>query len=225
MSDKSDDRTVGGQAGKAKPLATVKLDMELMNELTASKGADNGCLDELMIRHRGLVFNELRRRNIRPCDIDDVANLVWDKVWRIGRDGTWDAGRARHCVDPFVPLLKAVANTQALDFHNRAAGEQKRRDMIRTAFEAHGDGWQAILAGPSAKRSAKHRPQPSGVPEQLAAAVATLPERLRTPYELHAGGMTNRKIADEVGCSWGEVSRRLKAARQALGMSAPTKPR
>lgn len=226
MSDKSDDRKVGGQAGEAKPLATVKLDMELMNELTASKGADNGCLDELMIRHRGLVFNELRRRNIRPCDIDDVANRVWHKVWRIGCDGTWDAGRARHCDDPFVPLLKAVANTQALDFHKRAAGEQKRRDVIRTAFEAHGDGWRENLAGrPRNRQAAKERPQPSGVPEQLAAAVATLPERLRKPYELHAGGMTNRKIADEVGCSWGEVSRRLKAARQALGLSAPTKPR
>ncbi|MBM4010075.1 MAG: sigma-70 family RNA polymerase sigma factor [Planctomycetes bacterium] len=227
MTDKSDDRTMSGHDGtaRAKPLATVKLDMELMNELTASKGADSDSLGELMIRHRGLVLNELRRRNIRQCDIDDVANRVWDKVWRIGRDGTWDAGRARHCHDPFVPLLKTVANTQALDYHQRAAAERRRRDVVVSAFEAHGDDWRAILAGPSAKRSAKHRPQPSGVPEELAAAVATLPERLRKPYELHAGGMTNRKIADEVGCSWGEVSRRLKAARQALGLSVPTKPR
>lgn len=219
MSDKSDDRKVRDQAGRAKPLATVRLDMELMNELTASKGTDNDSLGELMIRHRGLVFNELRRRNIRPCDIDDVANRVWNKVWRMGRDGTWDAGRARHCDDPFVPLLKDVANTQALDFHKRAATERKRQERILTAFEAHGDDWRAVLAGPRRRRSALQRPQASGVPEQLAAAVATLPERLRKPYELHANGMTNRKIADEVGCSWGEVSRRLKAARQALGLT------
>lgn len=227
MSDKSDDRTTSGPDGtaQAKPLATVRLDMELMNQLTASKGADNDSLGELMVRHRGLVLNELRRRNIRQGDVDDVASLVWDKVWRIGRDGTWDAGRARHCHDPFVPLLKTVVNTQALDYHKRAATERKRRDLVVSAFEAHGDDWRSILAGPSRKQAAKRRPQPSGVPEQLAAAVATLPERLRKPYELHAGGMTNRKIADEVGCSWGEVSRRLKAARAALGLSVPTKPR
>jgi len=225
MSDKNDERTVGGQAGAGKPLATVKLDMELMNEVTASKGTDNDSLGQLMIRHRGLVFNELRRRSIRPCDLEDVANLVWDKVWRMGRDGTWNAGRARHCHDPFVPLLKAVANSQALDYHKRAATERKHRDLVVSAFEAHGDDWRTTLAGPRSRRSAKDRQQPSGVPEQLAAAVATLPERLRKPYELHATGMTNRKIADAVGCSWGEVSRRLKAAREALGLSASTNPR
>jgi len=228
MSDKSDDRTTSGHDGtaKGKPLASVRLDMELMNEVSASKGADNDSLGELMIRHRGLVLNELRRRNIRPCDIDDVANLVWGKVLRIGRNGTWDPGRARHCHDPFVPLLKDIVNTQALDFHKRAATERKRRELVVSAFEAHGDDWRENLAGrPRRRRSWKERPQPCGVPEQLAAAVATLPERLRKPYELHANGLTNRKIADEVGCSWGEVSRRLKAAREALGLAAPTKPR
>ena len=56
-----------------------------------------------------------------------------------------------------------------------------------------------------------------------ARAVAALPERLRTVYELHAKGFTNVKISGEVGCSKGEVSKRLNAARETLGLPTTKK--
>jgi len=216
MNQKNDDRKP--IENDRKPLADVRLDAELMNELSASKGRDGRPLGELMSRHQKLVFNELRCRNIRSCDIDEVASMVWNKVWTMGRDQTWNADRARFSADSFVPLLKTICNSKAMDFHNRRKAERKRRDRILEAAEAWGDDWRARLG--RAKRTKKaERPAPAGVPDSLAAAVAALPDRLRTAYELHANGLTNRKISELVGCSWGEVSRRLKAARQALAAS------
>lgn len=220
---KTDDRP--DSQSDRKPLAGVRLDAELMNVLTASEGKDNASLGELMIRHRSLVFNELRRWNIRRCDVDDVAGKVWTKVWSLGRDGKWDANRARHVRDPFMPLLKRICKSKAMDFHRGSTRERKRQERVTNAFEAWGHGWQEKMASPRRRPARAERPEPVGVPVHLVGAVATLPERLRTVYELHAQGFTNVKISSTVGCSKGEVSKRLNAARETLGLPTTRKAR
>jgi DNA-directed RNA polymerase specialized sigma24 family protein len=218
---KTDDRPVS--ESDRKPLADVLLDAELMNVLTASEGNDNASLGELMIRHRGLVFNELRRWNIRRCDVDDVAGKVWDKVWSMSQKGTWDANRACHVRDPFMPLLKTICKSKAMDFHRGATRERKRQERVSSAFEAWGHDWRAKLASPRRRPARAEQPEPTGVAAHLVVAVAALPERLRTVYELHAKGFTNVKISGEVGCSKGEVSKRLNAARETLGLPTTKK--
>ena len=204
----------------SKSLADVRLDAELMNELSASAGKDDRHLTELIARHERLVFNEIRARNIRRCDIDEVAAGVWVKVWKICRDHKWDAGRARHCQDPFVPLLKTIATSQAIDFHRRASVRRKKAGRILEAYKAWREDWKDNLVGSGGRKAKPVEPSPSGVPDRLKAVVGGLPERLRSAYELHAQGLTNRKIAEQVGCSWGEVSRRLKAAREAIAVTS-----
>lgn len=214
MNNKSDEHPA--DSTDRKPLADVRLDAELMNELSASEPGDDRPLRELMSRYKGLVFNELLRRNIRRCDLEDLANLVWLKVWQIGRDEKWDAGRAVHSADSFVPLLRSIVNSRAMDFHRRATGERKKSARIAEAAEAWGDDWRDHLAGAGRRAAKPVSSVPAGVPESIRPVVDGLPERLRGVYELHAEGLTNREIAKRVGCSWGEVSRRLKAARQAI---------
>jgi RNA polymerase sigma factor (sigma-70 family) len=218
MKRTSDDRPADSTARKS--LADARLDAELMNELSASAGKDDRPLAELMARHEKLVFNELRGRNIRRCDVDDVAARVWVKVWEICRDHKWDAGRARHSQDPFIPLLKLVAKSQAMDFHRRTTNERKKAARIVEAYEAWREDWKDHLVGAKGRATKPVEPTPAGVPDRLKPFVGALPERLRGAYELHAEGLTNRKIAERVGCSWGEVSRRLKAARQALAAAS-----
>lgn len=223
MSDKSDDRPAVPTGGE--PLADVHLDTDLMNALVASQGRDEEPLAQLKCRHERLVFNELRRRNLRGFDAEDVASVVWEQVWKMGLQGTWNVNRARHSSDPFVPLLKRICNSKAMDFHRREMREKNRRERIVEAVAAHGHDWRGALAGSGRRVAATERPAPAGVPARLEAAVAALPERLRRVYELHARGFTNRKISAEVGCSWGEVSRRLTKAREHLGMSRTVRSR
>lgn len=199
-----------------------RTDAQLMDDLTAAGGQDGRSLGELMVRHERLVLDQLRRHNLRPFEREDVAATVWERVWKLGRDRKWDAGRALHVSDPFVPLLKKMTKNAAMDFHNAAATGRKRRNQMLDAHRVHGEGWRTALAGNPSWKGTVVQPAAAGVPECLASAVASLPERLRIVYELHARGLTNRRISKEVGCSWGEVSRRLKKAREALAHATGT---
>ncbi|MFM7206730.1 MAG: RNA polymerase sigma factor [Planctomycetaceae bacterium] len=220
MVEKNDDRR---PIDNDRKLADVRLDAELMNALTASEGKDGVSLGTLMVRHRGLVLNELRRWHIRRCDVDDVANKVWDKVWTMGRDQKWNSQRAVHVADPFVPLLKRICRSKAMDFHRGMKRERKRQARIVEAFEAWGDDWRTNLEKPRRRVPRAELPRPNGVPAHLQGAVARLPDQLRRVFELHSTGMSNVTIATEVRCSKGEVSKRLNKAREALGMPTTRK--
>lgn len=213
---KSDDRATATAGGK--PLADVRLDAELMNALVASQGRDERNLAELKSRHDRLVINQLRSHNLRGFEADEVACIVWEQVWKMGCKGTWNAARARHTSDPFVPLLKRICKSRAMDFHRRTTRERRRQDRLFDAARSYGDDWQEALGGSRGQAAVAERPAPAGVPPHLAAAVAGLPERLRCVYELHSRGRSVRSISPEVGCSPGEVSRRLMAAREQLGL-------
>lgn len=212
---KHDDRPTKSDARK--PLADVRADADLMNTLTAAKGADNSSLAELKFRYDGLVYNELRRWNIRRCDVDDVASKVWCKVWRLSCEGKWNVNRRRHSADPFLPLLRKICFSKSMDFHRGGSKHRKRMERLEEAAKAFGQDWQD-LAGEQSRRPRRERPEPAGVPDHLRPRVAALPDRLRTVYELHTQGLTNRSISTQVGCSWGEVSRRLKKAHEQLGI-------
>jgi RNA polymerase sigma factor (sigma-70 family) len=57
---------------------------------------------------------------------------------------------------------------------------------------------------------------PAGVPQGLEEVLVTLPEKFRRVFILHAEGKSNRAIATVVGCSPGEVSKRLAKAKAML---------
>lgn len=135
-----------------KPLADVRLDMELMNALTESKGTDSACLGKLMTRHERLVWNVLRRMGVRACDVDEVAGKVWVKVWDMTRMGRWDANRARHVRDPFAPLLKTICESKAKDFHRATGRARLRHERFADAVMACGEDWQEQLGGSARRR-------------------------------------------------------------------------
>lgn len=213
-SQPADDQPPAGRAGD------VRLDSDLMNALAANPHKDERSLEELMVRHRGLVTAQLRHYNVLGADSDDVGAKVWLKVWEIGRDGKFDSRRGLDGRDPFVPLLKTMCYSLAIDFHRKEKRRRRKLERIIAAAELHGASWRDSLVSPSSRKRRTVRAVPCGVPQHLERAVAELPPRLRRVYELHCQGLKNREISTLVGCSDGETSKRLKKAREALSRSA-----
>jgi len=198
----------------------VQTDAELMNAVTASGGKNDRCFEKLAARHMPLILNMLRRRQVRSSDREILANSVLLRLWKNARDGKWDAGRAMYSDDPFLPLLGRIVKSVAGDHFREVGRTTTRTKRVAAAVEAYGDSWQERLSTTSSKQARSEASVPSGVPEVLRAAVAALPEKFRRVYTLHAEGHTNRAIATEVGCSWGEVSKRLTTAKRLLRETA-----
>ena len=198
----------------------VLTDAELMNAITASGGKNDRCFEKLAARHMPLILNMLRRRQVRLSDREILANSVLLRVWKNARDGKWDAGRATHCDDPFLPLLGRIVRSVAGDHFREVGRMTKRTRRLAEAVESYGDSWREQLATTQSKRARSEASVPSGVPEVLKEAVAALPEKLQRVFTLHAEGHTNREIATEVDCSWGEVSKRLTKAKMLLRETA-----
>lgn len=198
----------------------VQTDAELMNAVTASGGKNDRCFEKLAARHMPLILNMLRRRQVRSSDREILANSVLLRLWKNARDGKWDAGRAMYSDDPFLPLLSRIVKSVAGDHFREVGRTTTRTKRVAAAVEAYGDSWQERLSTTSSKQARSEASVPSGIPEVLRAAVAALPEKFRRVYTLHAEGHTNRAIATEVGCSWGEVSKRLTTAKRLLRETA-----
>lgn len=219
---------------------------ELMNELQASGGTNNKVLSELQYRLGGLVMNELRRAGLRREAVNEAFADVWKRVWEIsqksgGLEGAWNPGNARHTSDPFVPWLKRVAYSAAMNVHRTTGRQRKRRAKLKEFVEQHGEAWveqrgdwkddeqtgmpqqrrakRATSAGATEERRSKDLPtvsrrQAAGAREKVLEAVASLDERQRAVLKLNAEGLKNVEIGAIVGCSKGEASRRLTAARK-----------
>ena len=205
-----------------KLLAGVRPDAELMNVLSSSRGCDERSLEELVNRHQVLVSTELKIRNIRSADLNEIQSKVWQKVWELGRDQKWNPHRGRGGADPFVPLLKRICFTSAMDFYRQRKQDRKKLQKIADAVELYGKGdrWREELAFRSGRKRKNAVSVPSGVPDYLTDAVKKLDDKFRRVYELHARGMKNCDISKVVGCSNGETSRRLKGAREKLALLA-----
>jgi RNA polymerase sigma factor (sigma-70 family) len=106
--------------------------------------------------------------------------------------------------------------------------ERKRRSAFEDMVRIHGAGWRDQHDGRSRRadkrNSRRKQVQNDAVPgmsrrmaaaarESLPELIAALPERERVVLEQHAQGLKNCEIAPVVGCSKGEVSRRLTKAR------------
>lgn len=219
---------------------------ELMNELQASGGTNNKVLSELQCRLGGLVMNELRRAGLRREAVNEAFADVWKRVWEIsqksgGVEGAWNPGNARHTSDPFVPWLKRVAYSAAMNVHRTTGRQRKRRAKLKEFVEQHGEAWveqrgdwkdeeqparpqqrkakRAMPAGATEERRSKGLPtvtrrEAARAREQVLEAVADLDDRQRVVLELNAEGRKNVEIGVIVGCSKGEASRRLTAARK-----------
>ncbi len=219
---------------------------ELMNELQASGGTNNKVLSELQCRLGGLVMNELWRAGLRREAVNEAFADVWKRVWEIsqkpaGLEGAWNPGNARHTSDPFVPWLKRVAYSAAMNVHRTTGRQRKRQAKLKEFVEQHGEAWveqrgdwkddeqpgmsqqrqakRATSAGATEERRSKDLPtvtrrEAARAQEKVLETVAELDERQRVVLELNADGRKNVEIGAIVGCSKGEASRRLTAARK-----------
>lgn len=172
-----------------------------------------------------------------------VWRRVWKTSQKpAGTKGAWNPSRARHTSDPFVPWLKQVAANSGRDWHRKNGRQRKRHAEFKSFVERHGDAWleergdwqaegQPGEASPKRRKKSRKvearvekrakdvpavsRRQAAAGRKRVAETVAVLDERQRRVLELCAEGLTNVEIAVIVGCSKGEVSRRLTAARKA----------
>jgi RNA polymerase sigma factor (sigma-70 family) len=200
----------------AKATLEAATDAELMNQITAAGGRNDRSFEKLSARYEYLILNRLRRLNVRPCDRDELLNSVLIVIWRISRDGKWQAGRSRHGSDPFLPLLGQIIRSTAFDFHRNTRRQKKRTKQVVDAMQTFGMQWQAHLATASSQQARGAAAVPAGVPQGLEEVLVTLPEKFRRVFILHAEGKSNRAIATVVGCSPGEVSKRLAKAKAML---------
>jgi RNA polymerase sigma factor (sigma-70 family) len=172
-----------------------------------------------------------------------VWDRVWMTSRRpIGTKGAWNTGNARHTSDPFVPWLKRVAHNTAIDWHRRRRSDRRKQNEFHDFVKRSGAGWldergewhdesqpeasssrqRAKKTGdgtPPAEKRSKDLPtvtrrEAAACREQVAKVVAALDERQRAVLELNAEGIKNVEIGTLVGCSKGEASRRLTAARK-----------
>ena len=175
----------------------------------------------------------LYRARVERHDVEILANLVWGRVWAISMKpltatGAWDPDRSRYTTDPFIPLIKQIANSQAIDYHRHRTVERKRRSVLEETVRMYGTGWRDEHDGlgrkstaPSRGRRQIQKDTAPGMTRRMAAAardalpefIAGLPEQERVVLEQHVQGLKNCEIAPMVGCSKGEVSRRLKKAK------------
>jgi RNA polymerase sigma factor (sigma-70 family) len=171
-----------------------------------------------------------------------VWRRVWKTSCKpAGTKGAWNPARARHTTDPFIPWLKRVARSRGIDWHRHNGRLRKQRQKLKDFIEHHGAAWldergdwedekqpgrgpkrrkKPSTAEPAVEKRAKGVPvatrrQAAAGLDRVATTVAALDERQRRVLELCAEGLTNVQIAAAVGCSKGEVSRRLTAARKA----------
>jgi RNA polymerase sigma factor (sigma-70 family) len=206
--------------------------VELMNAFVASGGIDSEVLGVIVGRYRPLVLNGLRRERVPPGEAENVANRVWERMWKIGQKtigmkGSWNPGRCVHGADPFETLLGRVVISRARDFHRRRRTEAKRLAKMEEVADVFGEDWRlAVGRRREIRRAATANGQRAdrlvaGVTRRDAAAarsvilevVERLPEKAREVLELHAEGHTNIEITALVGASAGEVSKRLSRAR------------
>jgi len=206
--------------------------VDLMNAFRASGGTDSTILGLLIERYRPLVLNGLRRERVPPGEAEDVANRVWERMWKIGQKsagdrGAWNPARCVQAADPFEALLRRVVGSRARDFHRRRRTEAKRLAKIEEVSDVFGDDWRlAVGCRREARRTATANGQRedrlvAGVSRRDAAAarsaicgvVERLPAKVREVLELHALGRSNVEIKAIVGASAGEVSKRLTKAR------------
>jgi len=208
----------------------------LMNTLQASGGTNDKVLDELHCRYSHLVHNVLRRQNIRQAaERDDVAQLVWCKVWRISRKGTqekgaWNPRRREAAADPFAALVTTIAHTQTIDYYRKRTRARRRHaaylddrrvfggevaDLAVTGHKKRRDFLNCLNPSlPSAGGAISRRGLAAAV-QRLPQALAAIPARERTVLMLTAEGFTVREIGARAQCSGGEASKRLSRARQA----------
>lgn len=141
--------------------------------------------------------------NIEPAQ--DVVQDTWLKLT--------EAAHLAEARQPVAYLFQMVRNL-ALDAHRRAGLEAR-------VFSDEEDG----LAVPCASGS----PESLTVSRQdlriVSAALATLPERTRTAFELHRlGGLTQREISEQLGVSItlvnGMIREAMTRCADALGNAA-----
>ena len=209
----------------------------LMNTLQSSKGTNEKALSELRCRYSHLVHNVLRRQNIRQsAERDDVAQLVWCKVWRISRKGkqekgAWNPLRRQAAADPFAALVTTIAHTQTIDYYRKRTRARRRHAAYLDDRRAFGrEAADLAVAGHKKRRVFLNCLNPSlpsewgaisrrglaAAVQRLPEALAAIPERERTVLTLTAAGFTVREIGVRAHCSGGEASKRLSRARQAV---------
>ena len=151
---------------------------------------------QIVREHSPLVWQTAYRLLAQPADAADCLQETFVAAWAVA---------ARHAVRNWPGLLQHLATARALDHlrgKQRLAKRVSALDVGQLASPERGPAAQAQLAE---------------LAEQLAGALADLPERQSTVYCLrHLNGMSYEEIAAELGMTVGAVGVTLHRATQRL---------
>lgn len=171
---------------------------------SASTG-DQPAFGSLMRRHKGPVYNVLRRLTGDPEDAHDLLQETFVAAWR--SLGSFDRERS------FAAWIRRIAINKGRDWQRRKA---VRRLVSAINPFAHDAGAFVADPGPSPEDAA------AGLQmlRQVDQAIAALPATLKEPLVLTVfDGLSQRQAAELLGISEKAVETRVARARSQLTRS------
>ncbi|MBT8130791.1 MAG: RNA polymerase sigma factor [Gammaproteobacteria bacterium] len=177
------------------PMLSELNDQELMSRYS---DGETLAFEELYSRHKGPVYRYLLRQSGNKANAEEVFQEVWIKVIR-----------ARDTYRPlakFTTWLYQVARNCFIDFVRRQG-----RNALNASSEMEPDDISAVTGDPESAATLSQKGQ------QLAAALARLPEEQREVFLLRAeGGLGLDEIATVTATGRETVKSRLRYATRKL---------
>lgn len=193
MADKQTDRHTDKQADKQADWSLVK----------KVKAGDDRAFDALMEHYKLPILNFIYRIIGDASEAEDVAQEVFVRAYQhIQKPGV------RRTTGAFSTWLFQIGHNAALDF---LRWQRRHPAEPLTSLEEDGEPPAAACRNAAEEAAAKE------TGEQIAAAVALLPEDQRTAFVLSEyEALPNAEIAAIMQCSRKSVEARLSRARQFL---------
>jgi RNA polymerase sigma-70 factor (ECF subfamily) len=167
------------------------------------KAGDNQAFDELMDRYKRPILSFVYRMIGDAVEAEDVAQDVFVRAYR-----SICTSRVHETAGQFSTWLFQVARNAALDCLRR---RKRHPTQSLTALDDSGENV------PGTGRTAHEESAVKEIGEQIAAAVALLPEDQRTAFVLaEYNDLAHAEIAEIMKCSVKSVESRLYRAKQFL---------
>lgn len=196
--------TVNSTAEDSPAVSEAKLsDHELIE---ATRGGDEAAFGEIMQRYRGPITNYLYRF---LNDYEEAVDLAQETFVRV-----YFAIERYHTQFAFSTYIYRIATNLAISEIRR---RKRRRLMSLTGlFQSEGDK-QIEFQPPDDRKLADREMLDDERDRQIAAAIAALPEKYRTPIILRdIQGKSYDEVAEIMGLGLGTTKSRISRARALL---------